>query len=111
METLKDWMDAVMTKLVELSGTTYWYESTGDLSLVNVYDDALGSSLKSKGKWQHSESTIGQVTWTEDILYRKMNDPRDVIVRAGTKTLLNEQIMWIQMVRNQKINPLDTPVT
>jgi len=111
IETLKDWMDAVMTKLVELSGTTYWYESTGDLSLVNVFDDALASSLKSKGKWQHSETTIGQVTWTEDIQYRKINDPRDIIIRAGTKTLLNEQIMWVQMVRNQKINPLDTPVT
>jgi len=111
IQTLKDWMDAVMTKLAELSGTTYWYETTSDLSLVNVYDDALGSSLKSKGTWQHSNSTVGQVTWTEDIVYRKMNDPREIIVRAGTKTLLNEQVMWIQMLRSKKINPLDTPVT
>ena len=111
IQTLKDWMDAVMTKLVELSGTTYWYESTGDLSLIKVYDDALGSSLKSKGKWIHDETVIGQVDWTEDITYSKMNDPRDIIVRAGSKTLDNEQVMWIKMVRNQKINALDTAVS
>ena len=111
IQTLKDWMDVVMTKLVELSGTTYWYESTGDLSLVKVYDDALGSSLKSKGKWIHDETVIGQVTWTEDITYSKMNDPRDIIVRSGSKTLDNEQVMWIKMVRNQKINALDTAVS
>lgn len=111
IQTLKEWMDAVMTKLVELSGTTYWYESTGDLSLVKVYDDALASSLKSKGKWTHDETTVGEVTWTEDITYSKMNDPREIIVRAGSKTLSNEQLMWIKMVRNQKINALDTAVT
>lgn len=111
IQTLKEWMDAVMTKLVELSGTTYWYESTGDLSLVKVYDDALGSSLKSKGVWQHDETTIGQVTWTENILYRKMNDPRDIIIKAGSKQLQNEQVMWIKMVRNQKINALDSAVS
>ena len=111
IQTLKEWMDAVMTKLVELSGTTYWYESTGDLSLIKVYDDALGSSLKSKGKWIHDENSIGLVTWTDDIIYSKMNDPRDIIMRAGSKTLQNNQVMWIQMVRNQKINALDTAVT
>ena len=111
IQTLKEWMDVVMTKLVELSGTTYWYESTGDLSLVKVYDDALGSSLKSKGKWTHDETVVGQVAWSEDITYSKMNDPRDIIVRAGSKTLTNNQVMWIKMVRNQKINALDTAVT
>lgn len=109
--TLKEWMDAVMTKIVELSGTTYWYESTGDLSLVKVYDDALASSIKSKGKWIHDETVVGQVTWTEDITYSKMNDPRDVVIRAGSTTLNNNQVMWIKMVRNQKINALDTAVT
>ena len=113
IQTLKDWMDAVMTKLLELSGTTYWYETTQALNLVNIFDDALGSSLKSKGRWTHSETTPGLVTWSEDIVYRKMNDNRDIIVRSNPTTgvqLGNEQVMWIQMLRNESINPLDTPV-
>jgi hypothetical protein len=113
IQTLKDWMDAVMTKLLELSGTTYWYETTQALNLVNIFDDALGSSIKSKGRWSHDESTPGLVTWSEDILYRKMNDKRDIIIRANPTTgaqLSNEQVMWIQMNRNESINPLDTPV-
>lgn len=109
--TLKEWMDAVMTKLAEISGTDYWYESTGDLSLVKVYDDALASSLRSKGKWTHDENYIGKVTWTEDIVYGKINDPRDIVVRAGSVDLENDQVMWIEMIRNQKISALDTPVT
>lgn len=114
IQNLKDWMDAVMTKLLELSGTTYWYETTQALNLVNIFDDALASSVKSKGQWSHDESTPGKVTWSEDILYRKMNDKRDIIVRENPMTgiqLDNEQVMWIQMVRNAKINALDTPVT
>lgn len=114
IQNLKDWMDAVMTKLLELSGTTYWYETTQALNLVNIFDDALASSVKSKGQWSHDESTPGLVTWSEDILYRKMNDKRDIIIRENPTTgiqLNNEQVMWIQMVRNAKINALDTPVT
>lgn len=113
IQSLKDWMDAVMTKLLELSGTTYWYETTQALNLVNIFDDALASSVKSKGRWNHDESTPGLVTWSEDIIYRKMNDGRDIIIRENPTTGIqidNEQVMWIQMVRNAKINALDTPV-
>jgi hypothetical protein len=113
IQTLKDWMDAVMTKLLELSGTTYWYETTQALNLVNIFDDALGSNVKSKGRWSHDESTPGLVKWSEDILYRKLNDKRDIIIRANPTTgaqLSNEQVMWIKMSRGESINPLDTPV-
>jgi hypothetical protein len=111
---LKEWMDAVMTKLLELSGTTFWYESTPTMSLLNLFSDSLGTSIKSKGKWTHDISTPGKVTWSEDIVIRKMNDPRDIIVRANATTgitLADDQVMWINMIRDVKINPLDTPVS
>jgi hypothetical protein len=110
--SLKEWMDAVMTKLLELSGTTYWYESAPTINLLNLFDDTAGSSIKSKGKWTHEISTPGLVTWSEDIVYRKMNDPRDIIVRKNTsgKQLENEEIMFIEMVRGKRINSLGNQV-
>lgn len=113
IQTQKEWMDVVMTKLLELSGTTYWYESTPTLSVLNVFDDALSSSIKSKGRWSHDETTPGKITWSEDIQYKKTNDPRDLIIRSNAtvgETLSNEQVMFIEMVRNEKINSIDSAV-
>ena len=110
---MKEWMDVVMTKLLELSGTTYWYEITPDLSLASLFDDTMGSSIKSKGQWHHDSSVPGKVTWSEDIIYRKMNDLRDIIVRANPSTgvtLANEQVLWMHMVRDKPINTTNTPV-
>jgi len=111
--SLKEWMDAVMTKLLELSGTTYWYESAPTINLLNLFDDTVGSSIKSKGKWTHDGSTPGKVTWSEDIVYRKMNDPRDIIIRKNATTgkqLQNEEVMFIEMVRGKRINSLGNQV-
>lgn len=116
--TLKEWMDAVMTKLKEISGTTYWYESTGGggggggspITITNVYNDALAATLKSKGQWQHSGTVAGQATWTEDIHYISLRDPRDLIIRASTIQLANEQVAWIRIVRDANINNSTTSV-
>lgn len=110
---LKEWMDVVMTKLLELSGTSFWYESTPTLNLANIFGDALGTSIKSKGRWSHDGSNPGKITWSEDIVIRKMNDPRDIIVRSNAvdgKSLLDDQVMWVKLVRDMQINESDSPV-
>lgn len=110
--SLKEWMDVVMTKLLELSGTTYWYESAASLRLVDLYDDTSGSNIKSKGTWHHDGSTPGLITWSEDILYRKMNDPREIIIRSnvGGVTLADDHVLWIKIIRNQPLNVLNSSV-
>lgn len=45
IDSLKEWMNVVMTKLLELGGTTYWYEDTSTYGMVNMFLDALGLSL------------------------------------------------------------------
>lgn len=113
--TLKEWMDVVMTKLKELSGTTYWYEGTGTgsaPSITNVFLDALGSTIKSKGEWQHDGVTAGDVTWTEDIHYLSLTDPRDIIFRASTKSIANDdEVAFVNLIRDANINNTGTPVT
>ena len=108
--SLKEWMDAVMTKLTELGGTQYWYEDASTLSIVSIFHDALATSFKSKGQYQHSSATPGQLTWTEDVLIMSVSDPRYYILRAGVITIPNENVAYIPLVRNQPINTLDQAV-
>ena len=109
--TLKEWMDAVMSKLRELGGTTYWYDDTSSFGIITNFFDAVATTFKSKGQWIHDSATPGLVTWTEDIHIKMTSDPRTYIVRAGNKTLANEQVMYIPMVRNQPLNPTDESVS
>lgn len=111
IQTLKEWMDAVMTKLLELGGTNFWYEDTSSYSLISLFFDAVNSTFKSKGQWQHSSSTPGLVTWTEDIIIQGAGDPRNYIIRAGNKTLADEQVAYLSLVRAQELNSFDLPVS
>lgn len=114
IKTLKQWMDAVMTKLKELGGTTYWYEDTTTFSLVKLFHDALATAWKSKGAYTHSSVSPGELSWSEDIYVKSMDMPVDIVIRASAGapiTLENEQVAFINLVRDQKVNDLDEPVT
>src|SRR5665213_1006238 len=108
--TLKEWMDAVMSKLRELGGTTYWYEDVSTFNLINLFTDALGTTFRSKGLWVHSSSVPGMLTWTEDVLIENTLDPRNVIIRAGSVTLADGQVAFIDQSRNVSLNTLNQPV-
>lgn len=113
IQTLKEWMDVVMTKLKELGGTTYWYQDTSTFTLTSLFHDALTTTWKSKGKYLHDSSTPGQLTWTEDIYVKSTSSPKDLVIRAsgGSPIVIgNEQVAFINLIRNQAINTLDQPV-
>jgi hypothetical protein len=110
IESLKDWMDAVMTKLRELGGTIYWYQDASTYSIVSTFTDALTTTYKSKGSWVHSGTTPGLVTWTEDIKIKLTSDPRYYMLRAGNVQMANENVAYLDLVRNQPINSTDAPV-
>src|SRR5579884_1439115 len=68
IQSMKEWMDAVMTKLAELGGSQYWYADTSSYGLVSIFHDALATTFKSKGQYNYSTSNPGQLTYTDDIL-------------------------------------------
>lgn len=109
--TLKEWMDAVMSKLRELGGTTYWYEDASTFSVISNFFDAIATTFQSKGQWVHDSSTPGLLTWTEDIHIKMTSDPRTYVLRAGNKTLTNEQVAYIPMTRDQPFNATDQAVS
>ena len=104
INSLKEWMDAVMTKLAELGGTTFWYEDVSEYNAINTFNDVLATSIKSKGQWQHSDITPGKIIWTEDILYQTLQSNRDYVVRSGEKTLANNELMYIELKRELPVN-------
>ena len=104
IQSLKEWMDAVMTKLGELGGTAYWYEDTSVFNLINVFKDALGTSIKSKGTWAANGVTPGLLVWSEDIIIQSTIDAKDTIIRANAKTLANNEVMFIERIRDTAIN-------
>lgn len=113
IKTLKQWMDAVMTKLKEIGGTAYWYEDTTTFSLIKLFHDALTTTWKSKGSYTHSSATPGQLSWSEDIYVKSIASPVDIVIRASGGspiTLTNEQVAFIHLIRDQPINPLDQTV-
>ena len=65
--SLKEWMDVVMTKLKELGGTSFWYQYAGG-SIINLFNDTMGSIYQSKGSWSHSVSLPGRISWSEYIV-------------------------------------------
>jgi hypothetical protein len=109
--SMKEWMDAIMSKLRELGGTTYWYDDTSTFGIVNNFFDAVGITFKSKGQWVHDEAVAGLITWTEDFQIKMTGDPRTYIVRQGSKTLQDEQVMYLPLQRNQLINSTDEEVS
>lgn len=109
--TLKEWMDAIMTKLAELGGTTYWYEDASTFSVVTGFTDALATAFKSKGSWIHDSTTPGLITWTEDINVKITADPRTYIFRQGNKTLADEQVMYLPLTRDALLNGTDEDVS
>lgn len=109
--SLKEWMDVIMTKLQELGGSTFWYEDTSTYNLISNFVDACATAFKSKGMWIHDTSTPGLLTWTEDINIKVTSDPRTYMIRAGSKTLANEQVLYIPMTRKQEFNSSDQPVS
>jgi hypothetical protein len=108
--TWKNWMDAVMTKLAELGGTQYWYEDSSTFSVASVFHDALATTFKSKGQYQHSTVNPGQLTWTEDVWIVSVSDPRFYILESGSILVPNEDVAYIPLVRSQEINPLNQAV-
>lgn len=108
--TLKEWMDVVMTKLKELGGTTFWYEDTSSFNMASIFHDALATTFKSKGSYVYGSGNAGLLTWTEDVLVKSLNDPRDLIIRSGSISMSNEQVAYVDIVRNQPANPFDQAV-
>jgi hypothetical protein len=109
LTSLKQWMDAVMSQLANLSGSQYWYEDNATFSLISLFND-LNITFYSKGKYKHSSSVPGQLTLTENLVVKSANSPQDIIIQPGTIQIPDEYVGWIALNSAQPINALSEGV-
>ena len=78
IKSLKDWMDAVMTRFKEMSNSPYWYVSTGLSSKSpNIFDlwwDTIGSVMTGKGSMSFNMVLEGSAP-TSGIWQTAISDP------------------------------------
>jgi hypothetical protein len=107
--TMKDWMNAVMTALQEIKGTTYWYSQSSSGSLESLRQDLGNTIITGRGKISHSQTTAGLINWDEDILVRVVGSRlayKLVANPASTDvTLTDDKVAYITLVRGETVVP------
>jgi len=63
----KDWADAIMSNLLELKGTTYWYSDNVGGSITKLKSDVALLYMTGAGKFIHHEINAGQINWDNDV--------------------------------------------
>lgn len=108
--TLKDWMNAIMSALQEIKGTTYWYQAGSAGSIDSLRTD-LGNTLTTgAGTITHSADTAGLVTWDEDIFLTVIGSRLQYKLSANDVpstdiTLADNEVAYINLVRGVAITP------
>lgn len=103
--TLKQWMDAVMSRLAELQGPgAMWFEggSSGSSSISDLYVDSVGSVLTSstgagKFTWNAGTNTLA---WTTDIYVQSLSGPYNFLIEAASVAITTGDVAYITQERN-----------
>lgn len=108
--TLKDWMDAIMSAIQEIKGTTYWYQLGSAGSIENLRLDLANTVTTGKGAITHSADTAGLITWDEDIYFKIIGSRLEYKILANPDpstdvTLSDNQVAYINLTRDVPITP------
>lgn len=99
--SFKEWMDAVMSDLKRLKGSSYWYSNGSAISGVNLLDlwnDSIGSVITGQGRFINAGS--GNLSWTSDINVNSIIGPRNYKVLASNAVLVDKEVAYIELGRN-----------
>jgi hypothetical protein len=110
--TQKDETDAIKSILKEIKGSAFWY-TFGSTSVANVnlsflFFDTDGSVMTMRGKFIHSQVTPGMLTWTGQLNIQSISGPLEFIIAPGSVELLDQEVAYIYLVRDQNFQPLNS---
>lgn len=107
--TLKDWMDAIMTSLQEIKGTTYWYSNSSAGSINSLREDLGNTVITGRGHISHSATTAGLINWDQDINIRVIGSNLTYTLLANPSstdvTLTDDQVAYVTLIRNVITGP------
>jgi hypothetical protein len=109
IQNLKEWMDAVMTSIKEVKGTTYWYSQSSSGSLESLREDLGNTIITGRGTVSHSEFTPGLMNWSDDINIRVIGSRLTYTLLANPGStdisLADDEAAYITLVRGVTILP------
>lgn len=105
---LKDWMNAVMSQILEIIGGQYWYSpvsgSGGGGSIADLREDAVNTILTGNGNITHSATTAGLVNWSSTlnltIVGSNLNYQVQTNPTGTTVTLSDGQVAYLTLSRD-----------
>jgi hypothetical protein len=107
--SLKEWMDAIMTSIKEVKGTTYWYSQSSSGSLESIREDLGNTVITGRGSITHAQETAGQINWDEDIEIRVIGSRLAYTLVANASstdiTLTDDKAAYITLVRGVTVTP------
>lgn len=94
--SLKDWMDAAMTRLWEVGGGQYWYSPTSDRELKLVMGQPVIPATSDNFKWTLGSQTLDWASLSvafgnSPVAYNTIND--------GSAVLLDNQCLYVDINR------------
>lgn len=111
----KDWMNAVMTSLQEIKGTTYWYSLSSSGSLESLRQDLGNTVITGKGFIAHGKlpngtaTQAGQLNWDEDIKIKVIGSALTYTLDANPTgadiVLADDEVAYITLIRGLEVTP------
>jgi hypothetical protein len=107
--TFKDWMNALMSAILEIRGTTYWYELGSAGSLAKLREDLANTVTTGVGTITHSLTTAGLVNWSDPIFMKVVGSSLSYEIAANPSstdiTLADDEVAYITLNRDATIVP------
>lgn len=115
--SLKDWMDAVMSSIQEIKGTTYWYSQSSSGSLESLREDLGNTVITGKGSIAHgvlpsdkkTPTAAGQINWDQPINIKVIGSALTYSLSANPTstdiTLADDEAAYITLTRGVIVTP------
>lgn len=109
ISSMKDWMDAIMSCIQEIKGTTYWYSLGKAGSIESLREDLGNTIVTGKGLINHNAATPGRVNWDENIYVKVIGSSITYTINANPSstyiTLSDDQAAYISLYRGVSVGP------
>lgn len=106
---MKEWMDAIMSAILELKGTVYWYSPNVGGSAVNLRSDLGNTIFTGRGNISHDPVVAGKVNWSQDVYARIIGSRLSYRILANVSSsdlvLAEDEVAYINLVRGVGILP------
>lgn len=109
LANMKVWMNAVMSCLKEIKGTTYWYDFNIGGSNLKLREDIVNTVFTGRGSVSHSKTTAGLLNWEMPIYMRLISSRLYFKIMANVSStdvsLQDGQVAYLHLTRDKTITP------